>query len=181
MGDKINGISSDAVFKATGKTWNEWIFLLDKENLLKKSHKEIASYIYDNHLKNGWWAQMVTVGYEKKKGLRIDNQTIGGFQISASKTLPVSLDILYSFWEDPSKRKKWLSENFTITKATKNKSMRIKWTDVKTRVDVGFYEKGKNKSQVAVGHEKIPTQEEASKLQEFWRGKLNKLAEFIQQ
>jgi hypothetical protein len=182
MVDVANGMSSESVKKATGKTWDEWIALLDKENLGQKPHKEIAEYIYKKHLshhKTGWWSQMVTVGYEKTKGLRIDNQNAAGFQISASKTVPVSLDILYSFWEDENKRIKWLNEKFTITKSTKNKSMRIKWVDGKTRVDVGFYAKGEDKSQVAVGHEKIQTQKEAKEKQEFWRKKLSFLQQII--
>ncbi len=180
MAEIVNGMFSESVKKATGKTWDEWIVILDKEMLFQKPHKEIAKFVNDNYLKSGWWSQMVTVGYEKAKGLRIDSQNSGGFQVGASKTVPVPINILYSFWEDGKKRKQWLSEKFTITKATKDKSMRIKWSDGKTRVDVGFYSKGEGKSQVAVGHEKIPTQKQAKEIQAFWREKLVKLLKQVQ-
>lgn len=45
MPDKINNISSQALKKATGKGWDEWIRLLDKEGAAKMTHKEIARFI----------------------------------------------------------------------------------------------------------------------------------------
>jgi hypothetical protein len=36
------GISSEAVRKATGRTWAEWLRLLDKAGAKKMAHGEIA-------------------------------------------------------------------------------------------------------------------------------------------
>lgn len=41
----INKISTEAVKKATGKSWDEWIKLLDKLDADKLTHKEIAKML----------------------------------------------------------------------------------------------------------------------------------------
>jgi GNAT superfamily N-acetyltransferase len=62
------------VRRPTGKTWEAWIALLDKEGAGQMSHKEIAALLLDKgYIEKGseWWAQTVTVGYEYAKGRRV--------------------------------------------------------------------------------------------------------------
>jgi len=76
MPESINNISSIAVKKATGKSWDDWVKAIDNLGGEKLSHKEIARILYDKgYIKNGWWCQMVTVGYEYAKRRRIVGQT----------------------------------------------------------------------------------------------------------
>jgi hypothetical protein len=72
--NKTAGISSAAVKKATGKDWKQWFTLLDKAGARKMPHKDIACLVYEKHQVSGWWAQMVTVGYEQARGLRQKHQ-----------------------------------------------------------------------------------------------------------
>ena len=44
--DKLNGISSDAVKKATGKTWPQWIKLLDAAGCRTMDHKQIVAVVF---------------------------------------------------------------------------------------------------------------------------------------
>jgi uncharacterized protein YndB with AHSA1/START domain len=84
-------ISDAAVKKATGKDRAQWFALLNRAGAKKMSHKEIAQWLHDNHIKKGWWAQMLTVEYEYARGKRVAGQTVGaGFQIGVQKALPVS-------------------------------------------------------------------------------------------
>jgi uncharacterized protein YndB with AHSA1/START domain len=90
--NKLGRISTDAVKKATGKSWDEWVTLLDKEGAKTMSHKEIARLLYaKEYIKNGWWCQSVTMGYEQVRGKRIVGETgASGFEVGVQKTLPVS-------------------------------------------------------------------------------------------
>jgi hypothetical protein len=67
---KVAGISDAAVQAKTGKTWPEWLALLDRAGARKMNHQEIASYLHDELGCSGWWSQMVTVGYEQARGMR---------------------------------------------------------------------------------------------------------------
>lgn len=75
MPDKLTGKSSESVKKATGKTWDEWIKLLNKLGAKDMPHKDIASLIQEkSFIKKskswlahrsfnvGWWAQSIVAG-----------------------------------------------------------------------------------------------------------------------
>src|SRR6185503_6538370 len=133
-------ISDDAVKKATGKTWKEWFSLLDKQNAQKLAHRDIAQLLNRKHLDSQWWAQMVTVVYERARGLRELHQTADGFVANVSKTFNVSLDKLYDAWRDAASRADWLAEQgIEVTRSSVNKSMRLAWSDGVSKVLVNFY------------------------------------------
>ncbi len=89
-------------------------------------HKEIAGYLYSNQKLPGWWAQMVTVEYERARGLREKYQTSGGFADSASRTVAANLARLYRAWTDEKVRRRWLKDRrLEIRSARPNKSLRI--------------------------------------------------------
>ena len=55
----------------------------------------IAKLVATRHKIPGWWAQAVTVGYERARGLRDKYQTPAGYQAGASKTVNVPLATLF--------------------------------------------------------------------------------------
>jgi hypothetical protein len=55
---------------APGKGWSEWFRILDAWGSTKRSHWEIARYLRSRDGVGGWWAQTVTVGYERARGMR---------------------------------------------------------------------------------------------------------------
>ena len=62
---------SDAALKAnTGCTWERWVKALDRVAAHTWPHRRIAEYVSEKYKVPGWWAQTVTVGYERIKGLR---------------------------------------------------------------------------------------------------------------
>jgi hypothetical protein len=60
-------------------------------------------------------------------------------------------------WTDVKLRAKWLpGAPLSVRKATINKSLRVAWDGGRSRVNVGFFGKGRSKSQVAIGHDNLP-------------------------
>lgn len=115
-----------------------------------------------------WWQQSITVEYEHTHGKRKKHETAGGFQISKSITIPVTIQQMYQAWVDENIRRQWLPDaDFTVRKATEIKSMRITWVDGVTHVDVYFYEK-KSGNQVTINHKKITDSETASAMKTYW-------------
>lgn len=178
---KIAGISGEAVKGKTGKNWQEWIAVLDKAGARKLNHKQIATYLYDVHKVPGWWAQMVTVGYEQSRGLRQKHQKPEGYEISGSKTIEVPVVKAFTAWESEKLRRRWLKDpGFTIRKATPHKSLRITWVDGKASVEVNFYSKGEGKCQVAVQHSKLVDAKQAERMKEYWGEQLARLKEVLE-
>ena len=176
-------MSNNAVYTRTGSTWQEWFAILDASGAINMKHKDIAQYLYQKHRVSAWWSQMITVTYEQVRGLRDKHQKSDGYAISVSKVVPGPVGVLYNFWSDEKKRKRWLTEkqkaSLTIRKSTPNKSMRIIWGDGKTRVEANFYDKGGSKSQITVQHSKLSKSEMAESMKAYWKKTLQRLANLL--
>lgn len=97
-------VGTEAVKRATGKGWDEWLKILDRAGGRKMSHKEITAYLDEHYKVPGWWIQMVAVGYEQSRGLRKLHEKPGGFEISGSKTVNVPIETLFEAFADDKKR-----------------------------------------------------------------------------
>jgi hypothetical protein len=178
--DTYAGISSPAVKKATGKTWAQWLVLLDKAGAKKLPHKEIALLLHHKIKVPDWWGQMVAVGYEQARGLRVRHQKTDGFEVSVSKTMAAPVDRAFAAWKDAALREQWLPRTpLTVRKATPHKSIRIVWSD-DTLVSVNFWPKGPLKCQVVPQHGKLGTPEAAEKMKLYWAEKLEALRAFLE-
>jgi len=176
-----NKRSSDAAVKAkTGKVWAEWFRVLDKAGAKKWPHKEIAVYLYEKQNVPAWWAQMVSVGYERECGLRLKFQKCdGAFSASGSRTLAAPMTKAFAAWTDEKLRQRWLpGAKIEITSATPGKYVRAKWNGT-SRLSVGFFGKGRAKTQVAVDHEKLANSKECAKMKSYWFEALNRLEKIL--
>lgn len=171
----------DEVMKArTGRTWAEWLEVLDAIGATSKTHAEIARYVQEELGIDGWWAQTVTVGYERIRGLRAVHQRRGGhFEMSKSKTVPVPVSDLYAAFADGGRRELWLPGVALRVRTTiADKSMRITWPDG-TNVEAQFVSKGPAKSSVTVVHSKLASAEAVAQAKAYWGERLAALAEVL--
>jgi hypothetical protein len=170
-------ISDEKVEAATGRVWRDWFGLLDEWGAFEREHGEIATWLGAEHGVPGWWAQGVTVEYEKARGLRpIGGDRDGTYNVSASKTVAVPVERLFEAWSDPAQRERWLGD-FELRERTSTpaRGARYDWEDGSTRVVVLFEAKGEAKSTVAISHERVPDADEADRLKAFWRERMAEL------
>ena len=173
--------TSDATIKAkTGCTWQRWVGALDYLGAKEMSHRDIAMLVHEKYKIDGWWAQTVTVGYERIKGLRARGQRRDGtYEANKSRTFDVPVTTLFEAWTDADLRKRWLDgENVKVRTATAPKSMRLGWSDGSI-IAVGFLPKGKSKSAVAVSHTKLPDKATSDRLKQYWSDRLEALGEVL--
>ena len=176
----LAGMSDDAVRAKTGCTWESWVRCLDAKGAGSMPHREIAKYIRDNFEISGWWAQTVTVGYERIRGRREIGQSCAGtFQASKSKTLGVPIAKLYRAFSTARTRNRWLPDTkLAVRKKTPEESIRMTWEDGSS-VEVYFTAKGDKKSQVAIQHRKLATKSDVTKMKKFWGERFGVLAEVL--
>ena len=177
---ELAGMSNDAVRAKTDRTWKEWVQVLDSAGAMSMAHRDIAMYVDKEHDIPGWWAQTVTVGYERIRGLReIGQRRGGGYEVNKSKTVPVPLAKLYRAFSTARTRSRWLpGVKLTVRKANAEKSMRITWEDG-TPVDAHFYAKGDRKSQVTIQHRGLAKKSDAEKMKKYWSERLAALGEIL--
>ncbi len=172
----LAGMSDTSIKEKTGCTWERWVWALDRVHAHTWPHRDIAEYVYEKYKTSGWWAQMVTVGYERIKGLRaIGQRRDGGFEASKSKVFAAPVGKVYRAFRDSRTRARWLpGVKLEIRTATPNKSMRITWPD-RTSVALGFVRKGKAKTQVWIQHTSLPDRNAVERVKGFWTGRLDAL------
>ena len=173
-------VSDDAVLAKTGKNWQQWFRLLDREGARELDHQGIVA-IASRHGAGPWWAQMVTVCYEQERGKRVAHQRPAGFEISRTRTIAAAAKEVFAAFEDKKRRARWLGKDAgcTIRKATPHKSLRITWIDGKTSVEVGIYPKGP-KTQVAAQHSKLANAREAERMKVYWGDALDRLRALLE-
>ena len=174
-------MSGEAVKAKTGKTWKEWYGILDKAGAKKMNHQEIAKYLNTEQGVGPWWGQMVIVTYEQSRGMRKPYERPDGYQISVSRTVKVPIEKLYKAFANDKARNSWLAEDgLAVRKATANKSMRVTWNDVKTSLEINFYPKGDDKSQVVVQHSKLPNAKASATMKTYWTRALDRLRDSLE-
>lgn len=185
-------VSEEAVQKATGKSWSQWFKVLDNWGATKKSHKEIARHLSDTEDISGWWAQSITVEYERARGMRDVGQVASKkFELSVQRTLPTDLDTLKSLWLEGRRRSGWISDAswrdaFTKAMRTRNETVTAMGDCVYLKLPVGaneradrvqltFSAKDKERAVVRVQHGGIASAKERDVLKADWKNMLDAL------
>jgi hypothetical protein len=175
-------VSDAAIEQSTGKTWNGWFSILDEWGAREKKHSEIARFLNESHGVLGWWAQSVTVSYERARGMRLKYEHSDGFSVSASKTVAVPVAVLFEAFVDEEQRAEWLSAaTMPLRTSQPGRSARFDWEDGSTRVNVTFVDKGPAKSTVAVSHERLADADEAETTKAAWKNRLTALESFLEE
>lgn len=173
-------LGDEAIRKGSGKTWAEWVDILDAWDAVAKPHKEIAQYVCDQGV-DGWWAQAVTVGYERIKGLRAHGQRREGhFEGSASRTFPVPVARLHAAWTDEAERDQWLEPGtLALRTAQDGRSARFDVAGEGGILALWFTDKGPEKSSVALQFDQLPSKAAADAFRETWKAHLADLAKYL--
>ena len=176
------GMADETLVDKTGKDWKEWIALLDAWGARERPHGEIAAYVAEEHGIPGWWAQTVTVGYERARGLRAPGQRRGGgFEVTVSKTVAAPLERVGAAFVAEDERERWFPGAPLRPRPTQSqRSARFDWEDGRTRVVVYFTEKGPEKTSVAVQHERLADPDEAEAMRGLWRERLDELKRVLE-
>jgi|GEM_PF-3640264 len=91
-------VSDEATKRATGKTAAEWSAIFDQENAHLWSHKERVGMLRRYGLEAPWWLQVITVNYERSRGIRLLGEASGaGFEFGISRTMPASPEEAWAF------------------------------------------------------------------------------------
>ena len=179
---KLAGYSDEVLKAKTGCTWERWVGVLDYYKADKMAHRDIAALVNKKFKIDGWWSQAVTVGYERIKGLRaVGQRRDGSYEANKSRTYNVPTDALFDAWANARVRGRWLDgEIGKVRTSAKPKSMRL---DGKggSIVVIGFWPKGPSKSAVSVQHTKLPDQETATRLKQYWSQRLDALRDVLSQ
>jgi hypothetical protein len=169
------GVSTDAVARRTGKTWDDWFAVLDNAGAATLDQRGIIAILAQKHGIGPWWQQMIAVGYESLRGAAEKPPAVDGFQISSSCTLDAPLTRVFRLWNDSGERARWLADDrFVVRASTADKVIRARWGKGSSHVAVSFAEKA-GRTEVSVEHHQIESRGAAEQMKAYWAKKLGLL------
>lgn len=172
-------ISDDAVAARTGRRWPQWFKLLDAKGARRLDHKGIVAILAKAPAVGPWWRQMITVEYERARGLREVHQQSTGYTVNVSRTMPAAAGRIFTAWKDAAARRRWLARPaITISSATRSKTVRACLADG-SLLDVRITVKGVRKAQVAVEQSRLGSRAGVERQRAFWKARLAKLEELV--
>jgi hypothetical protein len=102
------GLSDAKAREKTGHGLDYWFDVLDRFGGVEKGHTAAARHLYDAHSVPGWYAQGITVAYERARGVRAVNQRCDGeYEVSVSKVVKASAAGIADALADARRRKRW--------------------------------------------------------------------------
>lgn len=174
------GMSDEAVLRNTGKSWHEWFALLDQWGATERTHPEIARHVNETYNPGGWWAQAVTVGYERARGMRRRHELPDGFSVNASKTVAAPVERLYAALVDEALRDQWLEAGtLRLRTSQPHRSARFDVIPTGTLLTANLTAKGEGKASLQLQELKIASEDDIESRKAFWKARLNQLAALL--
>jgi uncharacterized protein YndB with AHSA1/START domain len=196
------GVRDETLAEKTGKTREEWNAILDAFDCRAKGHKATAKFLEDEHGVGPWYAQSITVDYERARGIREVGQRSGGkFAVNITRTISVPVERVWQAWADASEVSKWFTtsakQDFREGGAYDNgdgdkgvykkivplERLQFTWENEKhcpgSLVIVEFMAKGA-KTTVAITHEKLPDKAGSEEMKKGWTWALTSLKSYLE-
>ena len=170
------GWSDETIVKGTGRDWAHWLTILDAWGAMERTHTEIARWLRETQDITGWWAQTVTVGYERARGRRALHQTTRGFEVSVSKTIRVPLRVVWSAVTDPAGRGGWIEPGI-LDPTTSRDGVVARFVVVGARavVELTFDAKADDRTTVTATVRKLEDADDVERQRLAWREHLRRL------
>lgn len=201
---KIGRISSESVFKGSGKYWDEWIALLEKAGARSWPRREIVAYLKKKHKLKPWWQQGVTHGFEVAIGRRVDGQDAKGrYTVTATKAIAADVKAIWKLFVSERGVRAWLNPLFEVEVALgvqfetedgffgefrtlkKERALRMSWIDPNwtgagSYVQFGLVKRPAGKSSILYfSHGQIPDLKTQALLRKRWKQAVKNLSELF--
>jgi hypothetical protein len=171
------GTDDEVVRERTGRGWDEWRTLIDAWPGNVDGHAAVARWVEEEHGVDGWWAQQVTVGWERITGRRLPNQLADGtFTASRSATLAVDADQLRARLLDDEQRAALFPDDATTLRSRPtSKDVRLAFDE--GVAEVAIARKPDGRVTITIQHQKLPSPEAVGSWKAFWGDWLGGLSE----
>lgn len=188
------GVSDAKARERTGQGLDHWFEVLDRFGGVQKGHTASARHLYEAHKVDGWYAQGITVAYERTRGVRAQNQRCDGeYEVSVSKVITASTADVIKALTDPRLRNRWVrsvdvqlvkalssaldsaASKGIVVRADGQGRFRYKWGD--TTVQLYLLPKAGGKVSLVATNAKLSQATMVEERRALWKTALNALAQ----
>ncbi len=169
------GHTDDTLVHNTGHGWQHWCRLIDEWPGHRDGHAAVASWLQQEHHVDGWWAQSITVGWERITGQRLPHQVADGtFTVSKQATIQIDANLLRAALLDDAQRVRLFAGlEPTLRSRPTSKNVRIGLTD--GVAELAISDAGVDKAKVVVQHAQLATFEDVDTWKDYWASWLSDL------
>jgi hypothetical protein len=189
---RASPVSESKMIERTGHGLEHWFEVLDRFGAVTKGHTATARHLHDAHGVDGWYAQSITVAYERGRGVRTANQRCdGAFEVSVSRMMAVDVPSIVRLLTTARRRARLTSSDPDLVPALAAAlaapaskgfvvrpdgmgRFRYKWG--KTTVQFYLIPKAPGKTSVVVTNMKLASGEMVEQRRTAWRDMLKSLA-----
>lgn len=171
--------TDEVVRHSTGRGWDEWRDLIDAWPGHTDGHGAVAAWLEEEHGVPGWWAQSVTVGWERITGRRLPHQVADGtFTANRSATITTDATALRGLMLDADGRATLFPGDGEVTLRSRpaSKNVRLGMGDGVAEVHIA---PGRDDGRVTItiAHTKLGSPDEVAHWKAFWGDWLTALDE----
>jgi hypothetical protein len=161
-------MAEDTLREATGRGWDQWCDVIDAWPGKDEGHTAIATLLRDDHGVEGWWAQTITVGYERITGLRLPyQQPDGTFSAGKSRTVDADPAMLREMLLDDGDRADLFPGVETDLRSRSTaKTLRLGIGPGTAQIMIESLDDGRAK--VTIAHDKLPTPASVEEWKAYW-------------
>ena len=189
-------VSDAAVLDKTGHRLAHWFAVLDRFGAATRGYTASARHLNREHKVQSWYAQAITLSYQRAHGLRAVNQAFdGGFQVSVSRVVRASVDEIIGALGNKRRRTAWLKSadpelaaalNAAFTgpkpqrvarKDDRNAMLRFRWG--RSRVELYITGKPAGGASVVAWNTKLEGSAEVESRRASWRAALDALKQHL--
>lgn len=168
-------VGDDAVREATGRGWEEWCELIDAWPGNDRGHTAIAGWLNNDIGVEGWWAQTVTLGYERITGRRLPyQQPDGTFSANKTKTVQVDAELLRKMLLDDGHRSELFPGQETELRS-RPASKVVRLGIGPCVAQIALEPRADGRTTVSVAHEKLPDADSVEQWRFYWNEWLDAL------
>ena len=168
-------MSDEAIRSNTGRGWDEWCDLVEAFAGHTDGHSAVVEHLMEVHGLTGWWAQNVTVSWERITGQRLPFQRSDGlFGVSRTRTVEVDADELRAMLMDEEGRDA-LFPDMTTDLRSKPTSKNVRLAMEEGSAQFALVPKPDGRTAVTVAHERLPDHTVVPAWQEYWTAWLEAL------
>lgn len=195
-------LTDESAKAATGRTMSDWFKFIDSAGGPDQGRKKIVELLWKEQGVDPWWANAVSVEYERSKNLRKKDGTLQGYMICVSKTVGAGADLAFNAFTKPALLAHWFAEKIdqnlavggafessdgnrgTYKNIQPGKTLKFTWEgqdqEQDTVVEVKFQPKDASKCSIMLTHDRIGSKAEADGLRKAWGEAFDKLKKCLE-
>jgi uncharacterized protein YndB with AHSA1/START domain len=195
-------INESLVVARTGRTFHDWFTIIEGFEGFRKGHKAIAKHLAEDHGMSLWYAQTITVQYERDRVGGESDEAERSRTLSIQRTIGVAISRAFEAWTHQNRLAAWnhpdalvdarvggriMDGDFLcgeILDLESPKLLRFSFENPRFRpgssIDVEFFVKGGLRTLVRLTHTGLGCKSEADEAKAYWNAALDSLRAYLE-